>query len=393
MNRFAQLHLLTFYPPSNLNRDDTGKPKTAIVGGATRLRISSQALKRAWRTSDIFRVSLGDGKCGDEERDRMIGHLGTRTPHLARELFERLEKGGIEKSIAHKTAIDIADAFGNQDDEKKKKNPDSLVMSQVVFISPQEYRLACDLADEFIAGNRAPLKTGEAARKLLALKNMTNAADIAMFGRMLTDMTKEGKTLQQRADSSLEAAIQVAHAITTHKVAVDDDYFTAMDDLKRPSDDMGAGFIGEAGFGAGVFYLYINIDRALLLKNLGGDADVAKKAIGALITAAAKIGPRGKSASFASFARAAHILAERGDAAPRTLAGAFLHPVDNARDDQHRMIAREEGYLKASVDLLHETRARFEKVYGGEGVASRTMDAASGEGSLQEIIAFAIEGL
>ena len=130
-----------------------------------------------------------------------------------------------------------------------------------------------------------------------------------------------GRMLADSPDFNREAAVQVAHAITTHKVAVDDDYYTAVDDLKTPAEDAGAGFIGETGFGAGVFYLYINIDRALLLRNLGGDADVAKKAIEALVTAAAKIGPRGKSASFASFARAEHILAERGDAAPRTLAG------------------------------------------------------------------------
>jgi CRISPR system Cascade subunit CasC len=364
MNRFVQLHLLTFYPPSNLNRDDTGKPKTAIVGGATRLRISSQALKRAWRTSDIAEKILEH-------------HLGKRTQRIGSLVLDHL-KGRIDEAKALGIAREIASAFGKVKAESDK-NPE--FTEQLAFVSSEEREAALAYADARAAGSKAAEEKKALAESLL--RKTDTAADIAMFGRMLAD----------NPDFNREAAVQVAHAITTHKVAVDDDYYTAVDDLKTAAEDAGAGFIGETGFGAGVFYLYINIDRALLLKNLGGDADVAKKAIEALITAAAKIGPRGKSASFASFARAAHILAERGDAAPRTLAGAFLHPVDNARDGQHRMIAREEGYLKASVDLLHETRTRFEKVYGEEGVASRTMDVASGEGSLQEIIAFAIEGL
>ena len=72
MVRFLQLHLLTFYPPANLNRDDTGRPKSAVVGGEPRLRVSSQALKRAWRTSDIFRTALD-------------GHMGSRTQRMGEE--------------------------------------------------------------------------------------------------------------------------------------------------------------------------------------------------------------------------------------------------------------------------------------------------------------------
>ena len=77
MSRFLQLHLLTFFPPANLNRDDTGRPKTAIVGGATRLRLSSQALKRAWRTSEIFAASLA-------------GHMGQRTQRLGEVVLKHL---------------------------------------------------------------------------------------------------------------------------------------------------------------------------------------------------------------------------------------------------------------------------------------------------------------
>jgi CRISPR system Cascade subunit CasC len=104
-----------------------------------------------------------------------------------------------------------------------------------------------------------------------------------MFGRMLAD----------DPDFNREAAVQVAHAITTHRVVVEDDYYTAVDDLKRPAEDAGAGFVGEAGFGAGVFYLYICVNRDLLTRNLGGDQGLAKAGIAALVEAAATIAPRG----------------------------------------------------------------------------------------------------
>ena len=136
-----------------------------------------------------------------------------------------------------------------------------------------------------------------------------------MFGRMLADDPSFNR----------EAAVQVAHAVTTHRALVEDDYYTAVDDLKSASEDAGAGFVGEAGFGAGVFYLYLCFDRDLLVRNLGGDEDLAGQGVAALVEAAATVGPKGKQASFASRARASFGLVERGSEAPRTLAAAFLN--------------------------------------------------------------------
>ncbi|MFY9657169.1 MAG: type I-E CRISPR-associated protein Cas7/Cse4/CasC [Methylocystis sp.] len=356
MNRFVQLHLLTFYPPSNLNRDDTGKPKTAVVGGATRLRVSSQSLKRAWRTSEIAEKIL-------------LGHLGERTQRIGAVVLEHLAEK-VDPTKALEIAREVASAFGKVKSDKDA-NPE--FTEQLAFISPEERTTALAYADARASGEKAAEEKKGLAEALL--RKTDTAADIAMFGRMLADSP----------DFNREAAVQVAHAITTHKVVVDDDYYTAVDDLKTAAEDAGAGFIGETGFGSGVFYLYINVDRALLLKNLGGDTGVAKKAIEALLRAAATVGPRGKSASFASFARAQFILAERGDAAPRTLAGAFLHPID------HR--ARDADPMSASIDALEKTRENFAKVYGDEGAAHTTMNALDGAGSLAQIVAFALEGL
>ncbi|MCC3246305.1 type I-E CRISPR-associated protein Cas7/Cse4/CasC [Methylocystis sp. WRRC1] len=356
MNRFVQLHLLTFYPPANLNRDDTGKPKTAIVGGVTRLRISSQALKRAWRTSPVAETMLAN-------------HLAKRTQRIGAVVRDHL-RANVDDAKALEIAREVAAAFGKV---KAETDKNAMFTEQLAFVSPEEQQAALAYAEARASGAKGA-EEKKALTELLLRKTDT-AADIAMFGRMLADSP----------DFNREAAVQVAHAITTHKVVVDDDYYTAVDDLKTPAEDAGAGFIGETGFGAGVFYLYANIDRALLMKNLGGDAEVARKAIEALITAAATIGPRGKSASFASFARAAYILAERGDAAPRTLAGAFLQPIDK--------VARDESQLAVSIRQLRQTRESFVKAYGDEGVVIVEMDTLSGAGALADIVAFAKEGL
>ncbi|MGJ0507083.1 MAG: type I-E CRISPR-associated protein Cas7/Cse4/CasC [Methylocystis sp.] len=354
MNRFVQLHLLTFYPPSNLNRDDSSKPKTAIVGGATRLRISSQALKRAWRTSDIAEKILA-------------GHLGKRTQRIGVLVLDHL-RGKADEAKALEIAREIAAVFG-----KVKPDETAVLTEQLAFVSPEEQEAAIAYAEARVSGAQAAQEKKALAGALL--RKTDTAADIAMFGRMLADSP----------DFNREAAVQVAHAITTHTVAVDEDYYTAVDDLKTSAEDAGAGFIGETGFGAGVFYLYANIDRALLRDNLGGDGDVARKAIEALVTAAATVGPRGKSASFASFARAAFILAERGDTAPRTLAGAFLQPVDR--------LGRNADQLALSISRLRETRARLMTAYGEEGVSAVEMNTLDGTGALADVIALATEGL
>lgn len=357
--RFLQLHLLTFYPPANLNRDDTGRPKSAVIGGEPRLRVSSQALKRAWRTSEVFAVKLGD-------------HRGERTQRLGAVIEAHLLDKGAPVSEARSIAREIAAAFGKVKGEKDN-NP--TYTEQLAFVSPEERSAALAFAEARVA------KTKDAADKkalaLALLRKTDTAADIAMFGRMLADTP----------DFNREAAVAVAHAFTTHRVVVEDDYYTAVDDLKLPSEDAGAGFVGEAGFGAGVFYLYVCVDRELLARNLGGDAALARIAIDALVEAAAKVGPSGKRASYASYARTSFLLAEKGDAAPRTLAAAFVKPIGA----EHGV----NDYLGASVKALRETRDSFARAYGDEGVRALEMDAAGPAGTatpaLADIVRFAGE--
>ncbi|MES9905180.1 MAG: type I-E CRISPR-associated protein Cas7/Cse4/CasC, partial [Sedimenticola sp.] len=153
MNKFIQLHLLTSYPPANLNRDDLGRPKTAMMGGANRLRISSQSLKRAWRTSETFQQALD-------------GHVGTRTKEMGRKIHQALLEKGVSEKKAMEWSKSIADVFGKLKtlSKKEKDNADSekllieLEIEQLAHFSPEEEQAINALIDEIAANAEAPSK-------------------------------------------------------------------------------------------------------------------------------------------------------------------------------------------------------------------------------------------
>lgn len=332
MSHFVQLHLLTFYAPANLNRDDTGRPKTAVIGGVERLRLSSQAIKRAVRTSVAFREALD-------------GHLAERTQRLG-EMILRDLSGEFGEEKARQAARDVAGLFGKI---KGEKDAHATRIEQLAFIGPEEREAALVLASRIASGEKVDLA------KESPLKQRDGAVDIAMFGRMLADAPSFNR----------EAAVQVAHAFTTHATPVEEDYYTAVDDLKKPDEDAGAGFIGTAGFGSGVFYLYVCIGRDLLIENLDGNEALARDAIAALVRALATVSPSGKQASFASRARAGVVLAERGEMQPRSLAGAFLAPV-RAND-------RGPSLMTTSAAVLLDYRGRMDTAYGDCADSARVM--------------------
>lgn len=340
MTRFVQLHLLTSYPPANLNRDDLGNPKTARLGGVERLRVSSQSLKRAWRTSELFQQQLA-------------GSIGTRTKRLGIEVFEALVSAGATEKQAKEWAGQIAKVYG----AVKKDNP--LEIEQLVHVAPEE-RATLD----GLVATLAQEKRGPTDEELDALLHTQSAVDIAMFGRMLASKTQFNG----------EAAVQVAHAIGVHASAIEDDYFTAVDDLNK--DDSGAAHIGESGFAAAVFYQYICIDRDLLKRNLGGDEVLTEKALRALTEAALKVGPTGKQNSFASRAFAHFAMAEKGTDQPRSLSLAFVKPVSGG------------DYASDAVDNLLRVRDNMDKVYGTCADSRCQFNVLSGEGSLVELLDF-----
>ncbi len=339
MSRFIQLHLLTSYPPANLNRDDLGRPKTAMMGGVLRLRVSSQSLKRAWRKSDIFESALK-------------GHVGTRTKSMGQKIFKALvEKGVVEKKATDWTKA-IAAVFG-----KLKK--DSLDIEQLAHFSPEEQAAI----DELVA-TLAERGSEPEADELKLLRKQHSAADIALFGRMLASSPA----------FNTEAACQVAHAISVHKVEVEDDFFTAVDDLNTGEEDMGAGHMGETEFAAGLFYQYICIDRNLLAENLDSDNTLTSKTLAALIEAAATVSPTGKQNSFASRARASYILCETGDQQPRSLSAAFLKPVAGT------------DILDSAIRNLEDAVEKMDNAYGPCAEQRTTLNVPKGEGSLVGVI-------
>ena len=348
MSRFLQLHYLTIYPLSNPNRDDLGRPKTANYGGAPRLRISSQALKRAARLSSAMQTGLE-------------GHLGDRTQRIGEVVRDALAGDAVSRDRVTEIATKVADVFGKLDAEAEKKG--AIRTRQLAFISPEERSEAIELARKALAGEALPeLKQ----LKKRVLRTADGAADLAMFGRMLAD----------DPDFNREAAVQVSHALTTHRALVEDDYYTAVDDLKKPAEDSGAGFVGEAGFGSGVFYTYACVNIDLLAQNLAGDRELTARAAGALAEALATATPSGKRNSFAHQTRAGYIRAEKGGAQPRSLAGAFFRPVDS------------EDLMAASIAALETMADRLDAAYGACCDSSEIMNVAEGQGTLKAVCDF-----
>jgi CRISPR system Cascade subunit CasC len=356
MASFLQLHILTSYPPSNLNRDDMGSPKSAIVGGTNRIRISSQSLKRAWRTSDVFAHA--------------VAASGIRTKELGSAIvFPKLLAAGVSEKDAITFGAEIAKVFGKNKSDKKDPKV-SLNIEQIAFVSPEELA-----AIDALIARIGETKEAPSAKELELLRKTTSAADVALFGRMLAS----------KPDFNIEAAAQVAHAFTVHNALAQDDFFTAVDDLTIGRDESGASHLGEREFAAGLYYLYICINADLLRSNLtvASNAEqateLAKKAMRGLTEAAATIAPNGMQNSFASRARASYILAEIGSEQPRSLSVAFLKAV------------KDTDMLGQSIIALTSIQTNMDTVYGNCAEKRYTLDTTKPIGTIKELLTF-VEG-
>ena len=348
MTTFLQFHLLTPYPPSNPNRDDQGRPKQAMVGGQPRLRLSSQSIKRAVRETAFFQQDLA-------------GHVGTRTKRIAEEVTRHLTAQGVDPGSALAAAATVASVFSKLEAAKEGK---PALTTTLAFVSPDEWKAAHALAQRLVGGETLDAKE----MKKLVLRRADGAVDIAMFGRMLAD----------DPDFNRDAAVQVGHAITTHRALVEDDWYSAVDDLKTREEDSGAGHLGETGFGSGIYYLYACVNVDLLVENLVGDRELAAKGLEALARALATAAPRGKQNSFGHHPRAHYIRAERGSAQPRDLSGAFFKPVDLHSNDG----------VRASISALEEMAVKLDRAYGPACDAVALLNVPEGQGTLAEITAF-----
>lgn len=313
----------------------------------------------------------------------LTGNTGIRSKELGRKIKTALQSGvPLEKLLEPDTpdpttdkvitddqatewAWEICSKFvDKRDGTRSNLDRDSLKSEQIVFYSRAEIN-AMERLIKNIREKKAPPSAEEL--KTVMAKNAGKATDLALFGRMLASSP----------DFSVEAACQVAHAITVHRVAIEDDFFTAVDDLNRREEDAGSAHMGDQGFAAGLFYLYICIDCDLLKENLDGDAILTNAAIQALTKAAATVAPTGKQNSFGSKAWASYILAEKGSRQPRSLSAAFLKPV------------REGDMLSDSISSLEITRDNLDKVYfKRQAIPSERINAVTGEGDMETLLNF-----
>lgn len=350
MTTYIQLHTLTSYGPSNLNRDDSGRPKSVRMGGVNRLRISSQCLKRAWRKSDVFAERVGD-------------HIGIRTRRIGPEIEQTLIDRGIDEK-ASKTAAKAVSGLWKK--EKKGEGGDD---AGVLFLfSRNEFDTAIAVAEKLARGDIEKIELSD------FLTAEDQSVDVAMFGRMLANAP----------ENSVAAACAVSHAITTHAAEAEDDYFSACEDLSDVSgaEGAGAGHVDVREFGSGVFYEHVVIDTDLLRANLGGRVNLANAAIDGLIRSATTVSPGGMRASFAHSTAAAYAAVEVGPGQPRSLAAAYTRPISN-RDSN--------DYLQSSVSRLEQFRDKLDAVYGSKPTASASLDVTGTEarGSIDDLVTIA----
>lgn len=354
---FVQIHMLQSMPPGNLNRDETGQPKKCLFGGVTRGRISSQCLKRNIRQSTQFKEAFGDS-------------LASRTTYLPQMVADALGEGKLgvpadelnELMLAiaayfkkEKTAADDSEDSATDGEEKESKasapvaGGDTGKTGQLVFF-PQPYarRVAELIADlrtrnpnayaRFIDRKVTPKpdKDGEKVLKA-AIERFTQ--DVAEASKKLTvDIGLFGRMTTSNLVINVEAACQVAHAISTHETLIESDFFTAMDDEKAKyaqtqTDLAGAAFVAnESYFSSAVYYKYLNLDVDAIRKHLPSMSikDVAHAA-GVLVRAAALATPTGKQNSFASHSFPELVLVEVSKVKrPVSYANAFLQAVEGA---------------------------------------------------------------
>ncbi len=357
-----EIHMIQNHAPANLNRDDLGAPKTCYFGGVLRSRISSQCIKRSIRMSDEFKQLLG----------------GIRTRRLA-----QLIAGNGTDSPEFKKAMEILDLCGiAPKKQKKKKGEDDDALKDedksagLVYVSKEAVKEMSELLRD------DEKKNNELAKEFAKLiAKHTNVPDMALFGRMLEpknpEKSKNGKSndegknrgdekskdggVWKGLDLTVEAALQVAHAISTHEARPEVDYFVAADDV--PGEDAGAGYIDESMFASACFYKYFSIHWETLVENLKGFGDDHKKlaahTVGAFIRGAAMVNPTGKQNSFAAHNPPDGMLIEFRNT-PISYANAFAKPVDiNNRDIISQSIAQLGQYIHDIDTGFGEPTKRF----------------------------------
>lgn len=353
---FLELHIIQNFAPSCLNRDDTGAPKECVFGGYRRARISSQCLKRAVREYFLR----------NSDRLEFPGRIGTRTRYLGKKISEALVKGGKDRAssaaisnyIVARTGMKGRNGRTNTllflgEDELLRLRDAILKSWNELKVLTREKRNRDDASTTSAAGGCSKIPA-EVKEILNTLKSGTESVDIALFGRMVAEMPEYGM--------NVEAACQVAHAISTNRVSMEADFFTAVDDFK-PENDTGSGMMGFLEYNSSCFYRYALIDYGQLKNNLKGDTALAKAGAIAFTEAFIKSLPSGRQSSTAAKNPPDFIKAVlRSGGQPVSAANAFLEP------------ARPSGRVTVVQDSIAKFMDYSESLAGMYGLTGDTAD-------------------
>ncbi len=349
MKTLIEVHVLQNFAPSNLNRDDTGAPKDAFFGGTRRARVSSQCDKRAVR--QFFDEKVREGVFSEDE-------LAVRTKRVYQAIVDALAGKRDPAETLAKAKIALSYVKLKAADDGKTQYLLFLGRREIVALTTTidecwDQIIAAEESDEEKLKGKAKGKAKKAAAKSAPKEVQARiesafdggkAVDVALFGRMLADMP----------DKNQHAACQVAHAISTHAVEREFDFYTAVDDLK-PEDTAGADMMGTVEFNSACYYRYAVVDWAKLVENLQDDMELAAKGLHTFLQGFVIAEPTGKQNSFAAHNPPEFVaVTVCHDAAPHNLANAFETAV-RAKTG--------ESLTRKSVEALVEKGNALEKAY------------------------------
>ena len=294
-NLYVDFHVIQTVPPSCINRDDTGSPKTAIYGGALRARVSSQAWKRAMRLSfkDIFTSEL----------------IGCRTRKIKVLVADKIcaNHPDMDREAAEKLAVQIMALGGVKSDEDKK--------DVLFFVSAIQIESLAKLAVEYQEDTSGKKEKEKAYKSRVESALRDNPSiDILLFGRMAPG----------NPSLNFDAAAQVAHSISTHTISNEYDYFTAVDDC-ADEDHTGAGHIGTVEFNSSTLYRYATVNVGELAQML--QPEELKLAVKGFAEAFIRSMPAGKQNTFANRTLPDMVYVTFRNDQPVNLVGAFEKPV------------------------------------------------------------------
>lgn len=340
----VEFHAIQNLAPSNVNRDDTGSPKDVIFGGTRRARVSSQSWKRAMRESF--------------KDDELIAkqNLGVRTKRIVKELRQRVLACRPEAGAqAQEVIIQVLESTGFKIKLPKEGELDQEPKTEYLFFAGRDQ---LDHLAALIDANWDELSSSKKADKDKKLQELKSGILKCLDGRQAADLGLFGRMLANLPERNVDGATQFAHAISTHTIDIEFDYYTAIDDLK-PEDNSGADMIGYVEFVAPTLYRYANVDVNQLTKNLEHDSDLVAKALQAFARAFVETLPGGKKTSLDTSTKPALAVAILREKGRWSLANAFVEPVDRIRGQ-----GRSRDLVRLSIEELGKEWADMKRMYG-----------------------------